>query len=546
MSSSAGPAGRRDSFGSGVASNQERGSCDSSSSSSTHSTASSVLSDGPAAASHAPWSLAAIFCCGLRPTAARSTASSSRDGKHSNTGEGSSRQGASRRKRAGLFLLLTALVLIAACGMGVGVYFGMTKQPKERRARAAAASAAGAAALRAGGSSADAAAAAAAVGPVAPMNFQVVLAVPAVSAEQGCSTWFSNEERLDQYKLIFAASYTAALQQHVPESAITSINCAGSAVYTVVYTSGSSNTTTSLPAAAAEVAPAGSETFAEAAGAAASQPSRHLLAEPSTNSTRGTRALTLQFVRQSPLSLVEVVTRFRLPAPASHAERTAIAEAVVTGSSAILSGPMSEFFKVPSALMNFMPWSNNNNNINNNADNLEMGSQSLGTQPTIVPSVSYSAAPTCLFPLTKTNSMADDEGRLWSMMAGKECVFRPAAAPIPKPVVSWSDAPLCDDEADENNSVVDDSGRLWGWQDGASCAFKRSDSARPSSHGRSGKRMAASSRSETPGRVSVVWEAAPSCSFSPSKANAMPDTHGRLWGWEDGKSCVFRWQSLPA
>jgi hypothetical protein len=149
----------------------------------------------------------------------------------------------------------------------------------------------------------------------------------------------------------------------------------------------------------------------------------------------------------------------------------------------------------------------------------------LNAPATIVPSVRYSEAPTCLFPLTRSNSMSDDEGRLWSMMGGKECVFRPAAAAIPKPIVLWHDAPACEEEPTENNSVVDDNGRLWGWQDNASCAFKRSNDALPSSAASTGSaaRMAASSsRSSTAGRVSVVWEAAPSCSFSPTRANAMP------------------------
>jgi hypothetical protein len=331
-------------------------------------------------------------------------------------------------------------------------------------------------------------------------------------------------QRLDQYKGIFAASYTSALQQQVPESSITSITCGSNEVYKIVYTSGSSssNATTTLPSPSA-AASAGAEALAPSAGAATaagSTPTRHLLADSGTPHAHGTRSLTLTFVRQNPLALVEVVTRFKLPAPASHDERTRMVETVVTGSSAILSGPMSEFFKVPSALMNFVPWSNNNNN---ELGNLEMGAQPLSTPPTVVPSMSYAEAPTCLFPLTKSNSMSDDQGRLWSMMGGKECLFRPAAAAVPKPIVAWSAAPTCDDEATENNSVVDDNGRLWGWQDGASCAFKRSDNALPSSGGGSAQRLSAgSSRSDVAGRVSVVWEAAPSCSFSPTRANAMP------------------------
>jgi hypothetical protein len=323
-------------------------------------------------------------------------------------------------------------------------------------------------------------------------------------------------QRLEQYKAIFAASYTSALQQQVPEASITSITCGSNEFYKVVYTSGNANATTTLPSPASQAIALPSS--AGSAAAVDATPTR-LLADSGAPHAHGTRSLTLTFVRQSPLALVEVVTRFKLPAPASHADRTRMVETVVTGSSAILSGPMSEFFKVPSALMNFVPWSNNNND---SLDNLEMGAQPLSTPPTVVPSMSYAEAPACLFPLTRSNSMADDQGRLWSMMGGKECVFRPAAAAIPKPIVAWSAAPTCDDEATENNSVVDDSGRLWGWQDGASCAFRRSNNTMPSSGSSSAQRLSANSRSDVPGRVSVVWEAAPSCSFSPTRANAMP------------------------
>jgi hypothetical protein len=43
-----------------------------------------------------------------------------------------------------------------------------------------------------------------------------------------------------------------------------------------------------------------------------------------------------------------------------------------------------------------------------------------------------------------------------------------------------------------------------------------------------------------PTRVSVVWESAATCSFAPNDANAVPDTFGRLWGWENNSSCAFR------
>lgn len=42
------------------------------------------------------------------------------------------------------------------------------------------------------------------------------------------------------------------------------------------------------------------------------------------------------------------------------------------------------------------------------------------------------------------------------------------------------------------------------------------------------------------GRVSVVWEAAPACPFSPTVTNSVHDRFGRFWSWHDGKSCAFK------
>ena len=40
-------------------------------------------------------------------------------------------------------------------------------------------------------------------------------------------------------------------------------------------------------------------------------------------------------------------------------------------------------------------------------------------------------------------------------------------------------------------------------------------------------------------------EATPCMGF-PSATTAQPDRAGRLWGWENGRSCVFRWGDKPA
>jgi hypothetical protein len=114
----------------------------------------------------------------------------------------------------------------------------------------------------------------------------------------------------------------------------------------------------------------------------------------------------------------------------------------------------------------------------------------------------------------------------------------------------------CSDAPNEHNSVVDDNGRLWGWQNDASCAYKlygkgssSNTVASPNARMPMKQQLQAQARSAAsfkdmqnnlPTRVSVVWESAPTCSFAPNDANAVPDTFGRLWGWQNNSSCAFR------
>lgn len=162
----------------------------------------------------------------------------------------------------------------------------------------------------------------------------------------------------------------------------------------------------------------------------------------------------------------------------------------------------------------------------------------------------YKSVPPCPFQPSKTNSVSDMQGRFWSWNNGVECVFRTPAIPggqqpTAKPVkMDWETAVTCDDAPNERNSVVDDNGRLWGWQNDTSCAFRQWGKGSKPENKPSAKREPAGSFKEMqenlPGRVSTVWESAPTCSFAPTDANAVPDTFGRLWGWENDGSCVFR------
>jgi hypothetical protein len=43
----------------------------------------------------------------------------------------------------------------------------------------------------------------------------------------------------------------------------------------------------------------------------------------------------------------------------------------------------------------------------------------------------------------------------------------------------------------------------------------------------------------------LTWEAAPSCTATPSPANSVKDSNGRLWGWESNASCAYKTASTP-
>jgi hypothetical protein len=164
-------------------------------------------------------------------------------------------------------------------------------------------------------------------------------------------------------------------------------------------------------------------------------------------------------------------------------------------------------------------------------------------------SSTFDQASRCPFPPTKSNSVPDKQGRLWSLDNGKACAFRPNPDITPAtPVISWATATDCNGSPGDQNSVTDDDGRLWGWQDDASCAFRSFTNlggfVPPNLQAKSGRTDAEAFQelmsNLSGGHVSVVWEAAAACPFAPTTANSVPDRFGRLWSWHDGKSCAFK------
>ncbi|WIA23196.1 hypothetical protein OEZ86_010086 [Tetradesmus obliquus] len=140
-------------------------------------------------------------------------------------------------------------------------------------------------------------------------------------------------------------------------------------------------------------------------------------------------------------------------------------------------------------------------------------------------SAAFDQAPACPFPPTKENSAPDKAGRLWSLnnSNNKLCAFRPYPDITPSaPVISWATASDCAGAANVTNSVTDDNGRLWGWQQDASCAFRSSAPLNgpvpPNIQAKSGRTDSQAFQelmsNLSGGYVSVVWEAAPACPFA--------------------------------
>jgi hypothetical protein len=88
--------------------------------------------------------------------------------------------------------------------------------------------------------------------------------------------------------------------------------------------------------------------------------------------------------------------------------------------------------------------------------------------------------------------------------------------------VSWETAPECPDSG--SGTAVDTEGRSWGWYNGQSCK-----------HSRSSPQNAALTAAQQQQQQS--WDAAPPCTYQLTADNGRADAQGRLWGWQDGRSC---------
>jgi hypothetical protein len=92
--------------------------------------------------------------------------------------------------------------------------------------------------------------------------------------------------------------------------------------------------------------------------------------------------------------------------------------------------------------------------------------------------------------------------------------------------------PACPFAPTADNSISDAQGRLWGRHNGRECVFKGASGSAGS---------AALARS-----VPLKWQSAVACRAAATNANSVVDADGKLWGWENGRSCAHRNAAGPA
>lgn len=116
--------------------------------------------------------------------------------------------------------------------------------------------------------------------------------------------------------------------------------------------------------------------------------------------------------------------------------------------------------------------------------------------------------------------------------------FRPQTdnARIGKVPITWDTAEVCVEPPNEANFVLDTAGRMWGWQKDQTCAFRAKYPPAPGTV----EAVLTAQPLAVPNKISVVWDNAPVCPFAPSSTNIVADTFGRLWSWDNDKSCAFR------
>jgi hypothetical protein len=145
-----------------------------------------------------------------------------------------------------------------------------------------------------------------------------------------------------------------------------------------------------------------------------------------------------------------------------------------------------------------------------------------------------STAPTCPFSPTRRNSVSDSQGRLWSLTTGKECTFKPA------PAAARKAAEAVGAEINWEGSPLCTAAptRATAVADAAGNLWGFEEGSSCAYKNEDGASLKLKNK---PASLPVVWEQAPICDFAPTRDNSTSDVLGRMWGVDNqGRGCTFR------
>ncbi|WIA42828.1 hypothetical protein OEZ86_008756 [Tetradesmus obliquus] len=416
-------------------------------------------------------------------------------------------KGSSSKRKRWMCLLLPLLLLLSATGVFVGLY--VTKQ------------------LRPGGGAAAG----------GPLTFQVTVAAPARTTSESCDIWFGSSERIGLYKRLFASAYSNALDLPITDTTVNSVACGGNSVFS-------------------------------STGVRSLRSSRTLLQAAATAAGSGGSALTW----------VDITTVFSVSAPADARVQKTVTDTVTSSSSGILAGPLSQFLGVNTLLVKAsgavkdapsataaLPKAAGSDwpqvpvlAVDESPEAGALSADSAGTvaqtaQPSLTgsnqrrsgteeepkqpvevitphaeqpnkqqqqqqqqPKKKKQASSTPVATAAAASSASSEPTELqlsnfaWNLMAAD------AAAT----------APACQFSPSRSNSVSDSQGQFWSLMNGKECTFKAASAA-------------ARKAAEAAG-AELTWEGAPLCTAAPTKATAVADAAGNLWGFEGGSSCTYK------
>uniref|UniRef100_A0A383WJ56 Uncharacterized protein n=1 Tax=Tetradesmus obliquus TaxID=3088 RepID=A0A383WJ56_TETOB len=417
-------------------------------------------------------------------------------------------KGSSSKRKRWMCLLLPLLLLLSATGVFVGLY--VTKQ------------------LRPGGGAAAG----------GPLTFQVTVAAPARTASESCDIWFGSSERIGLYKRLFASAYSNALDLPITDTTVNSVACGGNSVFS-------------------------------STGVRSLRSSRTLLQAAATAAGSGGSALTW----------VDITTVFSVSAPADARVQKTVTDTVTSSSSGILAGPLSQFLGVNTLLVKAsgavkdapsataaLPKAAGSDwpqvpvlAVDESPEAGALSADSAGTaaqtaQPSLTGSNQRRSGTEeepkqpveVITPHAEQPNKQQQQQQQQQPKKKKQASSTPVATAAAASSASseptelqlsnfaWNlmaadaaaTAPACQFSPSRSNSVSDSQGQFWSLMNGKECTFKAASAA-------------ARKAAEAAG-AELTWEGAPLCTAAPTKATAVADAAGNLWGFEGGSSCTYK------